>query len=557
MGADEVGTLAALKAIRREIVDPAIAEHKGRIVKTTGDGLLVEFGSAVDAVTCAMAVQELMAKLDDNGSKISFRIGINVGDIIIDDGDIFGDGVNIAARLEGLAEPGGICISGTVYDQIGSKLDLSIEDLGQQSVKNIARPVRTYRMRLERPAPTRAEQPKSVRLTDKPSIAVLPFDNMSGDPKQEYFVDGITEDIITGLSRIRQFFVIARNSTFQYKGRAPDIRDVARDLRVRYVLEGSVRKAGDKLRITSQLIDGETGNHIWAERYDRKLEDIFAVQDEITQTVVGAIEPELGRAEYERVRAKTPGNLSAWEAFHRGMALVSRRIKDANAEARELFAQAIDLDPEFAPAHAGIAWSLAEDLFFRYVDHDPDECLRIARRAVELDDKDTLSYFALGWALTYVKKPQEAIEALRKAIAINPSYAHAHAIIGRLLAHTGKAEEAIAQMETAFALSPADPSKPQWLSPFAAANLYLENHENAIRYAKICVQTFDTWPAWMIIVSAAGHLGDARQIEEARKELQRRQPGISITYVRDNYVVFHQPYLDYLLDGLRKAGLPE
>jgi TolB-like protein len=369
---------------------------------------------------------------------------------------------------------------------------------------------------------------------DKPSIAVLPLENMSGDPEQEYFVDGICEDIITALSRIRQFFVIARNSTFQYKGTSPDIRDVANNLGVRYVLEGSVRKAGDQLRITAQLIDGDTGNHIWAERYDRKLEDIFAVQDEITQTVVGAIEPELGRAEYERMKAKPPGNLNAWEAFHRGMILVSRKSKDGNVEARKLFRQSIELDAGFAPAHAAVAWSLAQDIYFQHFDHDPDECLGIARRAVELDDKDPFSHFALGWALTYVKQPQDAIDSMRKAIAINPSYAHAHAILGRLLAHTGKAEEALRQVEIASTFSPADPNKGLWLNVVAVSNLYLGKHEDAIRWAKACTQTVDNWPPWMVVVSAAGHLGDAKQIEEARNELRARQPAISIDYVRDN-----------------------
>ena len=313
MGIDEEGTLSRLTVHRRDVFDPSIVRNRGRIVKTTGDGLLAEFTSVVDAVRCAVEVQTDMASRNSGEAedrRIAFRIGINVGDIVEQDGDIFGEGVNIAARLEGIAEPGGICVSARVQEDAAGRVDLTFEDMGEQALKNIARPVHAFRLRVEQPAiPGAATHPPSP---DKPSIAVLPFQNMSGDPEQEYFGDGIAEDIITALSKLRGFFVIARNSTFAYKGKAPNIRQVARELGVRYVLEGSVRKAGERLRVTGQLIDATSGNHIWAERYDRPVADIFAVQDEITASVVAAIEPQLYAAENLRLQSKPPESLDAW-----------------------------------------------------------------------------------------------------------------------------------------------------------------------------------------------------------------------------------------------------
>jgi adenylate cyclase len=329
IGADEGGTLERLKALRRELLDPKIAEHRGRLVKTTGDGLLVEFGSVVDALRCAVEVQHEMGGRSAGvppDNRIELRIGINVGDIVVEDGDIFGDGVNVAARLEALAEPGGICVAARVQEDAAGKLDLAFEDIGEQQLKNIARPVRVYRVRPHNAATliTRA-----LALPDKPSIAVLPFQNMGGDPDQEHFADGMVEEIITALSKVRWFFVIARNSTFTYKGRAVDVKQVGRELGVRYVLEGSVRKSGNRTRITAQLVEAATGNHIWAERYDRELADIFAVQDEITERVVAAIEPELYAAEHFRARRKPPESLDAWECVMRACrALPKARSQD-------------------------------------------------------------------------------------------------------------------------------------------------------------------------------------------------------------------------------------
>src|SRR5947209_8595258 len=357
MGQDEAGTLSRLRAHRRELIDPKIAEHKGRIVKTTGDGLLVEFPSVVEAVACAVAVQRGMAERNVSSpqdQRIVFRVGINLGDIIVDGEDIHGDGVNVAARLEALAEPGGVCVSGTVRDHIGDRLDITFDDMGEQSLKNIARPVRVYAVRLANvartPTVSLSESQTVLALPDKPSIAVLPFQNMSGDPEQEYFADGMVEEIITALSRVRWFFVIARNSTFTYKGHAVDVKQVGRELGVRYVLEGSVRKSGNRLRITAQLVEAETGNHLWAERYDRDVSDIFAVQDEITERVVAAIEPELYTAEQVRSQSKPPDSLDAWECVIRALSCIGQGTQDENTEAEALFGR---LRSRSHPATAG------------------------------------------------------------------------------------------------------------------------------------------------------------------------------------------------------------
>ncbi len=341
MGADEAGTRARFNAHLRDLIQPIIAGLDGRIVKTTGDGLLVEFASVVDAVQCAVEIQKGMAERnadEPDDRRIEFRIGVNLGDVIIEGDDIHGDGVNVAARLEGLCAPGEVYISGSVFDQVVGKTDAAFDDLGEKKVKNIPKPVRVYRVRGETDEEaTYGDVSAVASLPDKPSIAVLPFDNLSGDPGQDFIGDGLTEDIITGLSRIRQFFVIARNSTFQYKGTSPDLRRVAKDLGVRYVVEGSVRQARDRVRITAQLIDGFTGNNLWAERYDREFDDLFAVQDEITLTIVAQLEPELQRAEYDRIKADPPENLDARELYHRGVLHIFRRTKVYILEGRELF----------------------------------------------------------------------------------------------------------------------------------------------------------------------------------------------------------------------------
>ncbi len=367
MGADEEGTLARLKAVRKTVFDPAIASHRGRIVKTTGDGMLVEFASAVDAARCSVEVQRAIAAQNADVSqdvRIEFRIGVHLGDIIIDDNDIFGDGVNIAARLEGIAEPGGVCISDDAYRQIRGKVEIAWDDLGPQTLKNIAEPMRAWRFQLggqgaAKLQPSSPSTRDSLTLPDKPSIAVLPFQNMSGDPEQEYFADGMVEDIITGLSRSRSLFVIARNSTFTYKGKAVDIKQVGRELGVRYVLEGSVRKVGNRVRITGQLIEAATGTHLWADRFDGVPDDIFDLQDRVTTSVIGAILPHVERAEIERAQRKPTESLHAYDYYLRALAASYRYSREANLEVMELTRTASQIDPDFALSYALAAFSLS------------------------------------------------------------------------------------------------------------------------------------------------------------------------------------------------------
>src|SRR6202049_2575921 len=404
MGLNEERTLANLKSFRKTLVDPSIAAHRGRIVKTTGDGMLVEFASAVDAARCAVEVQRGMAAQNADvpqDVRIEFRIGIHVGDIIFDDNDIFGDGVNIAARLEAIAEPGGICISDDAHRQIRDKLDIVFDDAGEQNLKNIERPVRVFRVRdgaAASPRPTLA-------LPDKPSIAVLPFQNLSADPEQEYFADGVVEDITMALSLFRWLFVIARNSSFTYKGRTVDVKQVGRELGVRYVLEGSVRKAGNRIRISGQLIDAETGAHLWADRFDGALEDMFDLQDHVTSSVVGAIAPKLQREEIKRARRKPTGNLVAYDYYLRGLASARRWTKDANVEALQLFCKAIELDPGLACAYGMAAWCCVRRKALGWMNEparESEEAVRMARKAVYLGGEDPVALCMGGYALAFV-----------------------------------------------------------------------------------------------------------------------------------------------------------
>jgi adenylate cyclase len=421
MGVDEEGTLASLKTCRRELVDPKIVEHRGRIVKTTGDGALVEFASAVDAVRCAMEIQRAMAERNaaiPEDRRIEFRIGINVGDIITDEGDIYGDGVNIAARVETLASPGAICLSDNAYQQVKGKLALEVSEMGDQPLKNITQLVRVYGVKLDG-----APGAPVLVLPDKPSIAVLPFTNMSGGPEQEYFVDGIVEDIITGLSRIKWLFVIARNSTFTYKGRAVDVKQVGRELGVRYVLEGSMRKVADRVRITAQLIDTATGAHVWAERYDRKSDDIFALQDEITLSVVGAIEPSLRLAEVERAKRKRPDSLDAYDLVLRAIPDVYSRMPEPSKKALVLLERALALDPNYALAHACAA-ECHHSIFLRDGMHEENRAaaVRHAQVAITHGQDDALALTLAGFCVGMEGHDRAAaFAAFEAALAVSPS----------------------------------------------------------------------------------------------------------------------------------------
>src|SRR6266851_3236291 len=429
MGVDEEGTLAALKTLRVELCDPKIKEHHGRIVKTTGDGLLVEFGSVVDAVRCAVEVQREMGVRNAEvlaERRIEFRMGINLGDVIKDRGDIFGDGVNVAARLEALAEPGGICVSRVVRDQVRDKLDFTFDDTGEQQVKNIARPVRVYRVGA-RAAGAPAAETSAVAapaLPEKPSIAGLPFQNLSGDSEQEYFADGIVEDIITALSRNRAFFVISRNTTFTYKGPAVDVARVARELGVRYVLEGSVRRAGNRVRITAQLIDAGTGRHLWADRYDRELADVFAVQDEIARTITGELAPGIISAEMQQARRKDPGQLDAWDRMMRAHWHIRRFTREDMAEARRLLVEAIVLDPANAMALSDLSIAHHFEACFGWREDVAQSFARsgeAARRAVAIDDSDAYAHTALAIFDSFSGRHEEAQHRLRRALDLDPN----------------------------------------------------------------------------------------------------------------------------------------
>ena len=457
MGEDESGTLARLTSHRRELIEPAIAARGGRMVKLMGDGALVEFASVVDAVQCAVEIQAAIAGRNAEvplERRIAFRIGINFGDVIVEDEDLYGDGVNIAARLEGLAAPGGICVSAKVHDEVRGKLDLGFEDLGLQPVKNIARPVRVYRVLADaaaaadgRPA---GEQSAPPPLPDKPSIVVLALQNMSANSEQEYFADGIAEDIITDLSKVSGLLVIARNSAFAYKGRAVDLKQICRELGVRHALEGSVRKAGNRVRITAQLIDGTTGGHLWAERYDRELTDIFEVQDEVTREIVGALKVRLTPEERRRVASRGTDNIEAYDCFLRGRELVARHSRDHVIEGRPLLERAIALDSGFAPAHAYLSLGHALDYVNRW-SADPDRSLTLASeladRAVQLDESEPQAHYCRAVVHIWQRQLDESIVDARCALALDPNFADAHGTLGAALHYAGRSAEALEQYE--------------------------------------------------------------------------------------------------------------
>jgi adenylate cyclase len=531
MGTDEEGTLAQLKAIRKTLVDPTIAAHRGRIVKTTGDGMLVEFASAVDAARSAAEVQRAMAKQNTNlpqDARIEFRIGIHVGDIIIDDSDIFGDGVNIAARLEGIAEPGGICVSDDAQRQIRGKINLAFDDMGPQSLKNIAEPMRAWRLQIDENSPlttpkkTAIEAAQPLALPDKPSIAVLPFQNMSGDPEQEYFADGMVEDIITALSRFRSLFVIARNSSFIYKGKAVDVKQTGRELGVRYVLEGSVRRGGNRMRITAQLIDATSGAHVWADRYDRDLSDVFAVQDEITASVAAIIEPALADAEQQRVLRKSPDSLDAWEAYQRGLWHFNKYSPEENKTALNFFRQAIALDPNFASGHYGYALALQWEIWHfsaRPFIEVQGAARTEAQIAVSLDDKDAMAHAILAHMMMWNSEWEAAIAEARTAIALNPNSAFVISMLGCVLGFGGYREEALARLQQAKRASPHDPLMWLWTMWTGAMQLFSRDFDAALQTYHQLLRLRPGWAQGQVnLAMCLGHLG---RIDEAHEVLKR------------------------------------
>lgn len=559
MGADEAGTLAAMQAHRRELWDPVIQEHGGRLVATAGDSLLIEYASAVAAVETAVIIQKGMIERTANmpeEKRMRLRMGVNIGEVIVEKDDIFGDGVNIAARLQALADVGGLAISGNVHEQVRGKLDIRFRDDGLHEVKNIDHPVHVWRWSTGKMAALATSPP--LALPDKPSIAVLPFDNMSGDKEQEYFADGMTEDIITDLSKASGLFVIARNSSFSYKGRNIDIRDVCKELGVRYVLEGSVRRAGNRMRINAQLIDGRDGGHIWAERFDRNLEDIFALQDEVTREIVAALQVELTPREKSLRQEVGKANPIAYDYFYRARNLLFNFSAKSIVEAQELLRKALEIDPKMAPAHAMLGISLSTE-YINDWNGAPVENLErgldLAARAREIDENAVISHIAVSICSSWLGRLEEAAAAARRAIELDPNQAQAYTALGQALDFAGHHAEAIDLFEQGYRH---DPQFDLTLHLMARAQMALGRDEEAemnFRRRLIHNPRTDTTRAYL-----AALLGDLGRLDEARAlwaELMTVNPAFDPERSRAILPYATPVFFDRFYGGLAKAGLPD
>ena len=571
MGADEAGTLRRLTELRHDILEPLITEYHGRIVKLMGDGLLVEFASVVDSVDCAVAWQDNVAMHEaegDEDKRFRFRIGINLGDVIVEGDDIHGDGVNIAARLEGLADPGGIFLSGDAYRQVAGKTEAAFEDMGARRLKNVAEPVRVYRIAIAGTPPGSAAPPalpsgraEPLPLPDKPSIAVLPFDNMSNDPEQEYFSDGITEDIITDLSKVSGLFVIARNSTFTYKGKAVNIPDVCRELGVRFALEGSVRKAGNRVRITAQLIDGSSGGHLWAERYDRDLTDIFEVQDDVTQQIVAALKVTLSATEKSLIADGGTKNVEAHDLFLKGRGLVFGINKDRDMFDRSTayFRRAIELDPDYADPYAGLCLAYLLDYQNRWSDTPEtslEEAGRFVGEAIARDDNDHFSHYAAALVAMLSKDYELWAQEAEKSLSLNPNFALALNCRGILHIYTGEPAKAIPYIERAMRLDPA--FQQHYMHFLGTAHFVAGDYETAAdRFRDRIAINPATDLSRAFLASALGHLNLLDESRLIWRELMEINPDYSaVDHV--GRLPFRDPKdAEKFTDGLAKAGLPE
>jgi adenylate cyclase len=556
MGADEEGTLERLKALRRELLDPKIAEHRGRIVKTTGDGMLVEFASVVDAVRCAVTVQQAMPERDSGvaaDNRIELRIGINLGDVIVEGDDLYGDGINIAARIEALADAGGVFVSNTAHDQVRDRLPFAFEDLGEQQVKNIARPLRVYRVR-NVDVVARSPPAPALPLPDKPSIAVLPFANMSGDPEQEYFADGMVEEIITALSRIRWLFVIARNSSFTYKGQAVDVKQVGRELGVRYVLEGSVRKAGRQVRITGQLIDAPTGTHLWADRFDGSLEDVFELQDRVAVSVAGVIEPALQAAETARSAGRPNDDLTAYDLYLRASAMALSSDKQIPAALR-LMEQAIQRDPGYGPALGWAAFCCARLVIDHRSEDPPADRLKgaaFARRALEASSEDPGILANAALALAYFGEDLDAMMALvDKAVTLNPSFARGWYISGAIRVFAGQPDLAIEHVETSLRLSP----RARFGTAFnvvGAAQFFARRFDQAVPKLLLAIQENPDYPTpYRFLAASYAHMG---RLDDAREILNRLRAVTPVVMPAITNHLGNPAQRELFLSGLRMAA---
>jgi adenylate cyclase len=567
MGNDEEGTLARLKFLRRNLIDPAIASHRGRIVKTTGDGVLVEFASAVDAARSSAEVQRRMAEQNaawPQEQRIQFRIGIHIGDIIIDDNDIFGDGVNIAARLEGIAEPGGVCISDDAHRQIRGKVDVTFDDMGEQNLKNIVEPMRAWQLRLAGQAgpairPSLPPTP-DLKLPDKPSIVVLPFDNMSAEAGQDYLADGIVEAITAALSCIRSFFVIARSSAFTYRGRATNARDIGKELGVAYLLEGSLQKVGNRLRIIVQLIETEGGAHVWGSRFDGAIDDFFDLEDRITQQVAGALQPSIRIAEIKRSRRKRPQDLGCYDYTMRAMPHVWTLEKDESTKALELLEKALTIDPEYPLALVLAGWCHAQRAVYTWVD-DIEGSQAVARslaeRAADLSGDDPLVLAVLGAVHTFVRNHGTARVLLERAVSLDTNCAWAWSRLGWIENYSDQPDKAIENFERALRLSPIDPMNFNNYVGIGSAHEISERYDEAAALFRraLVEQPNAVW----IYRALAAALSGAGRIEEAKQalvEVLRYYPDLTITKVRQA-MVFSDAALDRMAENFRKLGLPD
>ena len=552
IGSDEAGTLAQLEALRTEIIQPLITKHAGRLFKAVGDGFLIEFASAVQAVSCAKAMQEA------NGEgRLPLRIGIHVGDVVVQGDDLMGDGVNVAARVEGIAEPGGIAITRAVHEQVRDKLDLGFMDKGEIELKNIQRPVQGFGI-----GGAKVEgQATALPLPDKPSIAVLPFENMSGDPEQEYFADGVVEEIITALSRFNSLFVIARNSSFTYKGKSADIKQVGRELGVRYVLEGSIRKAANRVRITGQLVESETGNHLWADRFDGALEDVFTLQDVVTEKVIAHLTPSVERAEIERVRRKPTENLGAYDCYLRGLALFQTLSRENFDEVIGLFRRALELDPENSSALGRLLACLANRAGWGIFDHAVSERAEVARlvpRAVRIGRDDAVALGHTGYAIAYVLRDLAfAREQLDRALTLNPNLAGAWTYSGWIHLWSGNPTTAIEHLSRSIRHDPLGIAGGR-RSGLAHAHFFLGRHEEALQWAEGHARDNpNAHPAYRIAAASAAFAGKMDQAQSWAAGLKRIDPAFRVSRLEDHLGPWPHEFLEKYKQGLRLAGLPE
>ncbi|RWP56795.1 adenylate/guanylate cyclase domain-containing protein [Mesorhizobium sp.] len=560
MERDERGTLERLKTYRKDLLEPLVSEHQGRIVKLTGDGILCEFASVVNAVTSAIAIQQALAEHEaetPEEERIRFRIGVNLGDVVCEeDGDLYGDGVNIAARLESIADPGAVVVSGTAYDHLQGKLDGGFTLLGDLRLKNIERPVRAYRVETDASASVAAPPP----LPTKPSIAVLPFTNMSGDPDQEYFADGLVEDIITGLSRVNSFFVIARNSSFTYKGRAVDLRQVGRELGVRYVLEGSIRRAGSRVRISGQLVDAISGHHVWTDRFEGDVSDIFDLQDKVTESVVGAVEPSIRLEEIKQARMKPTDYISAYDLYLRALPRFYSMTREGFADVRRLTNEALSIDPGFTLAKALGAY--IRSLSVSQCWHEPDDfrvAVRMAREVLADARDDPTSLRFAAQVIAYSAKDYEtALDTIERSLLLNPNSAQGYTGSGWVNAHSGRPLVAIEHFHRAMRLSPVDPEKGIALSGIGMSYLMLERYEEALAWGERALREMPNYgSSHRVVIMALVKLNRLDEGQAAARRLMEAFPTYTLGLQRQINPWRDKVFAERYVEALGIAGVPE